>query len=97
MRRRETMLGKKDNMKNKIINLILNDRLLSAREMYKKIKIEACVSYQYVHKTMKELVEEKILLKEKRLYHLNPKWALELRNKLENYLRNEQEEITEGN
>ena len=65
----------KKSTKSLIIDLLGTNFPLSLTQIYKEIIKTKIISYQAVHKTIKELVEEKILEKFGKQYLLNKEWV----------------------
>lgn len=63
-------------LKEIIIKELLNGGDLSAKEIYSRIKkvYSKDISYQGVHKVIKELLDESVLLKKDRFYFLSEEW-----------------------
>ena len=70
-------------LKGKIIDLLSNNNPLTAKQIYSKLQRQYSLAstYQAVHKTLKQMLEESVLIKEKTTYSLNPEWV-------DNYKRN---------
>ncbi len=68
--------------KGNIIELLSNKWPLTARKIYKKLARDYALSitYQAVHKALKELTENKVLDKRKQGYLLNKEWIKQLGN-----------------
>lgn len=54
---------------------------LTARVIYFEIKKQKLVSYQAVHKALKQMVKEKILAKEGQKYQINSEYIAKMREK----------------
>jgi len=74
--------GNKSSSKDAIISLLAEDYPLSAKQIHSKIKREHAVniSYQAVHKTLKELEQNKIIVLTGRDYSLNIEWIEGIEN-----------------
>jgi len=95
--------GNAKTVKEKIIQILSNEFPLSARKIYNKIKNENSVSYQAVHKALKELVDENIVEKSGREYLLNVEWIRNLKifvyrlNKFYEIVNNNTEDVQKIN
>lgn len=67
---------KSKSTKDQIINILTRRYPLKAKAIYASIKKEyaSSVTYQAVHKLLKELVDEEVLKKKKLSYKINPGW-----------------------
>ena len=68
----------KTDVKTSIILVLSKHYPKSARELYKFISEKNKVSYQYIHKAVKELVNDGILDENNKEYTLNTHWLKEL-------------------
>lgn len=75
-------------VKSSVLDTVFDTAPVTAKKIYFKIKKNHVVSYQYVHKLLKQLTEEEILLKEHLEYKINPSWVIALKSKFKNNLRN---------
>lgn len=57
-----------------IVDILSEERSLSAKEIYNKIRKSQQISYQAVHKTLKELLSKKVIEKEGMVYWLSAEW-----------------------
>lgn len=75
-----------NSQKEKIIQLLSGRHGLSAKQVYNRLKREfgVSVSYQAIHKTLKQMLEEKILAKKEKNYSINPEWVENFRKNAEN-------------
>jgi predicted transcriptional regulator len=64
-----------------IVELLSKEQHLCANEIFEKI--QKPVTYQAVHKTLKQMVEEKVLCKEKQLYSISLEYVIENKRKWE--------------
>lgn len=83
--------------KNKIISLLENNNGLSAKQIYQTLIKHKNYqsSYQALHKTIKQMEKEKILLKKESKYSLNAKWLNDRVHELSNILTSlEQERLS---
>jgi len=68
-------LGKPKTVKDAIISILTGEWPLSARKIYNRVKnMGLDVSYQAVHKTTRELLNDGIILKEYKAYSINKNW-----------------------
>jgi cellulose synthase/poly-beta-1,6-N-acetylglucosamine synthase-like glycosyltransferase len=75
-------LGKPRTVKDAIISVLSQDWPLTAKKIFVKVKnMNLDISYQAVHKTIQELLESEILVKQGKEYELNLEWL----NKIENF------------
>ena len=74
-------LGKEKNVKDCIISILSNKWPLSGKKIYNIIRkqYELSVTYQAVHKALKQLAEDDVLLKTGREYKLNDEWIEHIR------------------
>lgn len=70
------MKSNKSTVKDTIVSILSNEWPLSAQKIFNGInkRYNMNVSYQAVHKALKELTNSKIIMKEKRNYMLNINW-----------------------
>ena len=63
--------------KDKIIKLLSENTSLSAKQVYLRLRRQFGVtnSYQAVHKTIKQMVESKILVKNENFYNISSEWV----------------------
>ncbi len=68
--------GKVNSTKNAVVSILTDVWPLSAKEVYSNCekKFELNVSYQAIHKTIKQLEDEEIIVKEGSKYKLNEIW-----------------------
>lgn len=68
------------NTKDQIITVLVRNYPLTTRKIHNQIKKQfaSSVSYQAVHKTLKELLNQGILIREERNYEINPSWVEKL-------------------
>jgi predicted transcriptional regulator len=84
-------------VKTSVLNALFEHKELTAKQAYKKIKTQHQVSYQYVHKVLKKLAEENIVLHQKFQYELNTEWIIAIKNKIDdfekqnNYLKHQEQ------
>lgn len=66
-----------NSLKSKVLELVSNEKSLSAKQIYSRLKKMHSITstYQAVHKTLKQMLEEGVLIKEKTVYSINPKWV----------------------
>ncbi len=69
-------------LKNIIINLLALKSPQNTNDLHKLIKkdFKLNLSYQAIHKTIKQLVKEKCLLEHQKNYSINPEWIKEVSN-----------------
>ena len=74
--------------KNKIISLLENNKALSVKQIHQMLTKHKNYqsSYQALHKTINQMVKEKILLKKENKYSINAKWLNERIHELSNIL-----------
>jgi len=73
----ESIFGK--TTKAKVIAIISTHQPIRAKEIYDKMSKSRDLSYQAVHKLIKQLESEKILVKQLNCYQINPKWVTKLK------------------
>lgn len=80
--------------KGQIIYCLSNEWPLSAKELHKAIrkKFERGITYQAVHKVVKELVNEKVLEKKERGYSLSTVWV----DRMGEFLKNVKSSLLES-
>tara|TARA_Y100000310_G_scaffold59310_1_gene54662 strand:+ start:4449 stop:5300 length:852 start_codon:yes stop_codon:yes gene_type:complete len=68
--------GKVNSSKNAIISVLTDKWPLSAREIYTETekRFDLNISYQAIHKTIKQLEDDRILANDKNQYKLNSDW-----------------------
>ncbi|VVB99882.1 Uncharacterised protein [uncultured archaeon] len=68
--------GKVNCAKNAVISVLTEKWPLTTKNIFDEAqsKFAYCATYQAIHKTIKELEKDKILLKEGTSYKLNPEW-----------------------
>ena len=89
-------IGKKKGVKDCIISILSNEWPLTGKKIYNIIRkqYELPVTYQAVHKTLKKLIEDEVLVKTGKDYKLNEEWIQQLKefgSKLETSYSNKQE------
>jgi hypothetical protein len=74
-------LGKPKKVKDAIISILTKEWPLSARKIYNRVR-NMCldVSYQAVHKTINELLNNRIILRKDKEYALNKDWIDDVKN-----------------
>ena len=79
-------LGREKNVKDCVISILSAEWPLTGKKIYNRIRKqhELPVTYQAVHKTLKKLVEDEILIKTEKNYELSNEWI----NKLSDFGRN---------
>ena len=65
------------------IELLSTKWPLKAKVIYQEVKQQKQVSYQAIHKTLKQMVKEKVLVKEKQEYKINLEYLTSTRKKWE--------------
>jgi predicted transcriptional regulator len=70
--------GKAATVKEKIIDIISQNKSLSAKKIYNIIKKENSISFQAVHKALTELVQKNIFKKTDREYEIDKDWVDDL-------------------
>lgn len=75
-------LGKKTSSKDSILGVLIEDWPLSLKEIYNRAKkqFRFSGSYQAIFKGVNELMNEKILIKNDRLYEINISWIKNLQS-----------------
>lgn len=70
-------LGGKGTLRDDILNTLSKENFLTAKEIFTRVKRqgEKDVTYQAVHKTIKQMVEKKVLMKEKQHYSIAKEWV----------------------
>ena len=71
-----------NSLKGEIIDTLSEIKLLNAKQIYSKVKINKDVSYQAVHKALVELEQIKVIQKENKQYSINQEWVDNLIKKL---------------
>jgi len=73
-------------VKDAVVNVLRSEWPLSLKEIYFATVKQHClnVSYQAVHKALKQLIESRIVVKQGRKYYLNIKWIRQGRGFYEN-------------
>ncbi|NIO19897.1 MAG: hypothetical protein GTN76_03945 [Candidatus Aenigmarchaeota archaeon] len=75
------MLGEKKNLREFVINFLIMEYPVSTRRIQNAAKKNGLeVSYQAVHKMVKKLVEQEVLIKKGMKYQLNMEWVKKVRN-----------------
>jgi len=71
--------------KDKIIQLLADNQILSAKQIHARLQRTFAVpnTYQATHKTLKIMLDESILVKKEAKYTLNPKWVEEFKASVE--------------
>lgn len=84
-KKREKMT-KEESMRNKIIEILSESWPLTAKQTYNKLQrnYAVTVSYQAVHKQLKQMIEEKMILKDGKNISLNSAWIENKKNFFEN-------------
>ena len=74
-----------NSLKSKVLELISNEKSLSAKQIYSKLKKMHSITstYQAIHKTLKQMLDEGVLIKEKAVYSINPKWVEDFKKNAE--------------
>jgi hypothetical protein len=87
------------NTKNIIVKILAIEWPLSTKEIYYKIKknTDKNITYQAVFKSINELISANIIIKEKRNYHLNPDWVIQLNKFSSDLIQNYKQKIDEEN
>ena len=69
-----------------VLNLLFEDWPLSAKEIFEKVKKSSnkTVSYQAIHKVLKVLLEEQILLFKDMKYSVDPRWVKQMKKQYSN-------------
>ncbi|MBS3134082.1 HAD-IB family hydrolase [Candidatus Woesearchaeota archaeon] len=77
----------KNTVKDNIISILLHEFPLSVRDIHAIIKEKHSknVTYQAVHKTVKQLYKDQILLEKDRKFFINQKWILNIKNLIKNF------------
>lgn len=68
--------------KELVILILTREWPLPIKKIYNEVKKESKqnLTYQAIHKTLKQLVDESILLKKQKKYALNPEWIQALKD-----------------
>jgi len=79
-------MTKEESIRNKIIEVLSENWPLSAKQIYNKLQRShgVSVSYQAVHKQLKLMLEEKIILKNEKNLSLNSEWIENKKSFFEN-------------
>ena len=82
--------------KDAVVSLLAYEYPLSAKEIYSRAKRKYGLntSYQAIHKTLKELTENKIIEKKGKEYQLNLEWINSLKKFTEQLLSKEENKLT---
>lgn len=64
-------------LRGKVLEIVSNDEALSAKQIYARLQKTHSITstYQAVHKTLKQMLGEGVLVKDKAKYSVNPKWV----------------------
>ena len=83
-------LGKDDNVKNLVFSILANEYPLKIIEITNLIRKRygKTVSFQAVRKSLFELIEEGIIIKDQRSFSLNKNWVFETKYELEKIYNN---------
>jgi|SRR3989344_1205886 len=83
-------LGKDDNVKNLVFSILANEYPLKIIEITNLIRKRygKTVSFQAVRKSLFELIEEGIIIKDQKSFSLNKNWIFETKNELEKIYNN---------
>jgi hypothetical protein len=86
-------VGDKASTREIILNILSVKKGLTSKEISNIIKREFSknVSYQAVHKELKELCEEKIILKENRRYTINSEWVEKISDYIDKFSKSQSE------
>ncbi len=78
-------MTKEESVRNKIIEILSENWPLKGKQIHNKLQrgYEVSVSYQAVHKQLKQMLEEKILLKNKSGYCINEEWIEKIQKNTE--------------
>ncbi|GEM_PF-4220271 len=73
-------LHKQESLKDKIVNLLSTEWPQSANDIYKAVKSDlgVVVSYQAVHKALKQLIDNGCLMVENKQYRLSKSWIAQV-------------------
>ncbi len=73
-------LHKQESLKDKIVNILSTEWSQSANDIYKAVKSDLgmVVSYQAVHKALRQLIESDCLVVENRQYQLSKSWIAKI-------------------
>ncbi|MDP3698365.1 MAG: hypothetical protein Q8R47_02150 [Nanoarchaeota archaeon] len=73
-------LHKQESLKDKIVNLLSTEWPQTANDIYKAVKSDlgVVVSYQAVHKALRQLIESDCLVVENRQYRLSKSWIAKI-------------------
>lgn len=79
-------LGKKDNIKNLVFSILINESPLKIIELTNFIRKRygKSVTFQAVRKAILELVSEEILIKEKNSFLINRSWVIQSKKTIDN-------------
>jgi hypothetical protein len=83
-----------DSLKDQLITLLVEERNLSAKEIYSKIVKNKSVSYQAIHKALQELISDGVLEKKQSTYSINEKWINNLKIFIEQFEQKNKATIT---
>jgi len=72
-------------LRGKLINLLSDSKSLTAKQIHYKLQRNYAVTstYQAMHKTLKQMLTENILIKEKNAYSINPIWVDDIKKNVE--------------
>ncbi|MBU2100289.1 hypothetical protein KKG83_03830 [Candidatus Micrarchaeota archaeon] len=78
-------MTKEESIRNKIIEVLSENWPLTAKQIYIKLQRNygVSVSYQAVHKQLKQMIEEKMLSKKKTEYCINKEWIEKIQKNTE--------------
>ena len=86
-----------NSLKGEIIDTLSEIKLLNAKQIYSKVKINKDVSYQAVHKALVELEQIKVIQKDGKIYSINQEWVESLIKKLNKIKSNKKRNSEEIN
>lgn len=73
----------KGGVRDIILDILIQEPKLSIYELYERISKKTQVSYQAVHKSLKELTRKDVLEKKTEYYKINPEWITQLKSFIE--------------
>jgi predicted transcriptional regulator len=64
-----------------IIESLSEGQFLQAKTIFEKIKIKKSITYQAIHKKLKQMLKEKIICKKNQHYFVNIKYVIQISQK----------------
>jgi predicted transcriptional regulator len=83
-----------DSLKDQIIALLIQEKGLSAKEIYSRVSKNKNISYQAIHKALTELVDENVLEKKQSEYYINEGWISNLKTFVDQFEQKSKATVT---